>query len=392
MVEKNSNGGALATGPTIETRLGRANGPSGRTVCSEARSSSGPRSDGRDLVRQDGKVSPGIGVALWASCLGLLGVLYGMAPAAQGQELVAAELQGELLRLEVDGGLKSVRHFVLEDPPRLVLDLHGIRSTSTVLPDASEADSVAGVRTGRHRDKLRVVVDFERALRAYRVRRSKRVVEVELDSDLSKAPPDSVHKPEEVAAAERALRLETDGGLENVRHFVMADPPRLVLDLYGVQDVSVALNSAPDPLSIEGLRKARHLNKIRVVIDFERPLEAYRVRRSGSVVGGRHEVGGVGREAGRSPTGRIPTGGAANLAGCRYPPTPPALQSGPAALVPPAAPGVPNPWQDTDPIGTAIRGMLTHESAYSVRQSRASAVPVAGREEPIGPTVVQRRN
>ena len=315
-----------------------------------------------------------------------------MAPAAQGQELVAAELQGELLRLEVDGGLKSVRHFVLEDPPRLVLDLHGIRSTSTVLPDASEADSVAGVRTGRHRDKLRVVVDFERALRAYRVRRSKRVVEVELDSDLSKGPPDSVRKPEEVAAAERALRLETDGGLENVRHFVMADPPRLVLDLYGVQDVSVALNSAPDPLSIEGLRKARHLNKIRVVIDFERPLEAYRVRRSGSVVevDMRSVALGAKPAAARRVVSRPEVPPTSRVAATR--PLPPALQSGPAALVPPAAPGVPNPWQDTDPIGTAIRGMLTHESAYSVRQSRASAVPVAGREEPIGPTVVQRRN
>ena len=58
-----------------------------------------------------------------------------------------------------------------------------------------------------------------------------------------------------------------DGGLDNYRAFVLTEPPRLVIDFFGVQSIEVE-----KPMSLEGpwvkkIRFATHPNKVRVVFD-----------------------------------------------------------------------------------------------------------------------------
>ncbi|MCE2391475.1 MAG: TolC family protein [Proteobacteria bacterium] len=114
--------------------------------------------------------------------LSLLGAFCSLALAAPAQELVAVDLRGETLRLEVNSGLEGVRRSRLPDPPRLVLDLYGIQRLAAELPEVPASGPIAGVRVGRHPDKLRVVVDLKQPLESYRVRRTDRVVEIDLSS------------------------------------------------------------------------------------------------------------------------------------------------------------------------------------------------------------------
>ena len=127
MVEKSTSGGARTTVTAIETRSDRTGGRYQDRITSQASGRKAARRETLDLVGEFDRVRIRTGVGLRASCLSLLIVLCGTAGSAMAQELVAADLQSGLLRLKVDRGLENVRHFVLKDPPRLVLDLYGIR-------------------------------------------------------------------------------------------------------------------------------------------------------------------------------------------------------------------------------------------------------------------------
>ena len=110
----------------------------------------------------------------------LVSALLGSTAAAQDHRLTAARLDGDVLHLQTAGGLQNVRHFELPDPPRVVLDLFGIRSSFAEMPAPAAGSAAIEVRTGEHPDFLRVVVDLTRALSSYQVRRSEGLIEVGL--------------------------------------------------------------------------------------------------------------------------------------------------------------------------------------------------------------------
>ena len=80
------------------------------------------------------------------------------------------------------------------------------------------------------------------------------------------------------------LRLQASDGLQVVRHFQLPNPPRVVLDLFGL-DGSVAEMPAPAASSpaLE-VRTGEHPNFVRLVVDLREGLEAYQVRRSGETI------------------------------------------------------------------------------------------------------------
>lgn len=110
----------------------------------------------------------------------LVSVLLTSTAAAQNRGLTAAQLDGHVLRLQTAGGLQSVRHFELPDPPRVVLDLFGVDVSRAEMPAPAAGSPAIEVRTGEHPNFLRVVVDLTGALPSYQVRRSEGLIEVGL--------------------------------------------------------------------------------------------------------------------------------------------------------------------------------------------------------------------
>ncbi|MCE2391868.1 MAG: AMIN domain-containing protein, partial [Proteobacteria bacterium] len=213
----------------------------------------------------------------------------------------------------------------------------------------------------------------------------KRVVEVELTSERSSEGTTPDRPSEKLEREAPGIRLLGEGSLQSVKHFVTEKPPRLMLDLHGIRDVSASLKGAPVPLPIKGLRKIQKPDRIRVIVDFERPLVAFRVRRAGSVV-----------EIDMQPGSALPTPADPRRA---EPNATPVADVRPAPSAPEpgdpdsrSAPSETDPVQVTDPVREAIRGMLTRGSAYSMRESVPSATPVAPQEDPVGQRVVRVRN
>ena len=80
------------------------------------------------------------------------------------------------------------------------------------------------------------------------------------------------------------LRLNVTDNVQAVRHFELPNPPRVVLDLFGI-DRSVAEMPAPAPGSpaIE-VRTGEHPNFLRVVVDLTEALSGYQVRQAGGLI------------------------------------------------------------------------------------------------------------
>lgn len=80
------------------------------------------------------------------------------------------------------------------------------------------------------------------------------------------------------------LRLQTASDVQAVRHFELPNPPRVVLDLFGI-DGSLAEMPAPTGGSpaIE-VRTGEHPNFLRVVVDLTQALPAYQVRQSAELI------------------------------------------------------------------------------------------------------------
>ncbi len=112
----------------------------------------------------------------------LVSALLCSAVAAQDSSLTAARLDGDVLRLQTAGGLQTVRHFELPNPPRVVLDLFGINASLAEMPAPSAGGPAIEVRTGKHPNFLRVVVDLAEALPGYQVRQAEGLIQVGLGS------------------------------------------------------------------------------------------------------------------------------------------------------------------------------------------------------------------
>ncbi len=80
------------------------------------------------------------------------------------------------------------------------------------------------------------------------------------------------------------LRLIVDNELQAVRHFPLPGPPRVVMDLFGI-DRSVAEMPAPtaDSPALE-VRTGEHPGFLRVVVDLRMDLPSYQVRQSEGLV------------------------------------------------------------------------------------------------------------
>ena len=80
------------------------------------------------------------------------------------------------------------------------------------------------------------------------------------------------------------LRLQATNGLQVVRHFQLPNPPRVVLDLFGI-DGSLAEMPAPTAGSpATEVRTGEHPNFLRVVVDLTQALPAYQVRQSAGLI------------------------------------------------------------------------------------------------------------
>jgi type IV pilus assembly protein PilQ len=104
------------------------------------------------------------------------------------------------LRLSTDGEVARFEVIELADPPRLAIDLTGLKGTPRV--PKGELANVRDVRLGAHADKVRVVVEFDRAA-PFNVRRRADGLEVwfQKPAAAAKAP----------AADEAAGEIEIDG-------------------------------------------------------------------------------------------------------------------------------------------------------------------------------------
>ena len=80
------------------------------------------------------------------------------------------------------------------------------------------------------------------------------------------------------------LRLSVSGEAQAVRHFPLPGPPRIVVDLFGI-DRSVAEMPAPaDDSPAFEVRTGEHPGFLRVVVDLEAALPSYQVRHAEGLV------------------------------------------------------------------------------------------------------------
>lgn len=118
------------------------------------------------------------------------------------------------------------------------------------------------------------------------------------------------------------LRLNVPDSVQAVRHFELPNPPRVVLDLFGI-DRSVAEMPAPAPGSpVIEVRTGRHPSFLRVVVDLNQALPGYQVRRSGGLI-----------EVGLGPTALPSSGGGVLIESSPVPDDPSRPPRDPAPVV-----------------------------------------------------------
>ncbi|RMG12126.1 MAG: type IV pilus secretin family protein [Deltaproteobacteria bacterium] len=117
-------------------------------------------------------------------------------PGREGHRVLAvsAERRGDRVRIRMatDGDPEVVEVLELVDPPRLAIDLHGMREAPR-RADSRRLDGriVTGVRIGRHADKVRVVVDGPKGadrMAPYALRRTPAGVDVVVGPAVRPAP------------------------------------------------------------------------------------------------------------------------------------------------------------------------------------------------------------
>ncbi len=80
------------------------------------------------------------------------------------------------------------------------------------------------------------------------------------------------------------LRLQASNGLQVVRHFQLPNPPRVVLDLFGLDGSLAEMPALPSTSPALEVRTGEHPGFLRVVVDLKEALPTYQVRQqSGSI-------------------------------------------------------------------------------------------------------------
>lgn len=80
------------------------------------------------------------------------------------------------------------------------------------------------------------------------------------------------------------LRLQTASGLQTVRHFELPNPPRVVLDLFGIDSSLAEMPAAAAGGPAIEVRTGEHPNFLRVVVDLTQALPSYQVRQSDGLI------------------------------------------------------------------------------------------------------------
>lgn len=166
---------------------------------------------------------------------------------------------GVAIAVTIEGSIAEYRSFVLDDPPRLVVDLPGLRSRFSG-PQQTEvgASGVWRVRHFAHADKVRLVIDIaSRPASGHVVKRTPEGLEVLVsgsgaeDSRVAAAAAETAPKKTPDAAKSAAqgeggileeveagfvdgqvvIHLRAKGAIEEPRMLTADNPPRLVFDI-----------------------------------------------------------------------------------------------------------------------------------------------------------------
>jgi len=80
------------------------------------------------------------------------------------------------------------------------------------------------------------------------------------------------------------LRLDVSANPRAVRHFPLASPPRVVIDLFGIDRSAAEMPRPPQASSAFEVRTGEHADFLRVVVDLRSALPSYQVRQSEGLV------------------------------------------------------------------------------------------------------------
>ncbi len=118
------------------------------------------------------------------------------------------------------------------------------------------------------------------------------------------------------------LRLQASDGLQVLRHFQLPNPPRVVLDLFGLDGSLAEMPAPPSTSPAVELRTGEHPEFLRVVVDLKEALPTYQVRQQGSSI-----------EVGLGSAALPPSGTGVMIEAAPVPGKPAAPRSTPAPVV-----------------------------------------------------------
>jgi type IV pilus assembly protein PilQ len=174
-------------------------------------------------------------------------LLLAVSTLAQAATLDSVKVDGTRVTLNTNGAIGRVEHFVLKAPKRLVVDLYGVWLQRDQ-PPTGLTGGFSQLRAGSYADKVRIVFDvsgrdfpeFEVAQEARRVVvswRGQGAAAPALASGVGARITDIEVLPGGGVTGRNEVRvsLRPFAGLQQVKHFVLKAPDRLVVDLMGVQ-------------------------------------------------------------------------------------------------------------------------------------------------------------
>ena len=209
--------------------------------------------------------------------------------------------------------------FKLQDPPRLVVDIAGGDVSSVHSPVQVSRGGVVAVSTAQYKDEKsavgRVIVSLDPAARYEVTPRGESVVVRVQAAEVAAAPAVQASAPAQAplavpvaapAAGDHVVSRRTDeaevkhpatavtgararsdgvvllanGQIGKFEVIELRDPPRLAIDLYGVE--KAPRSSAPGAAGFKQVRFGRDQGKVRVVLDADGDLPAYQVKRTES--------------------------------------------------------------------------------------------------------------
>ncbi len=243
------------------------------------------------------------------------------------RKITAFRVSKGKLQVVTDGEIAKFELIELTDPPRLAVDVYGVKAQAK--PKNLHGGALKDVRLGAWPDHVRLVLDVAGEMPAYHATRLSNGVAIALDGPaLARAP---VQKP--AAEPEGAAELEIDGQKIAVEAPVAAPPEKLapkeitgaaeVKDLAfeeanegGRVEIKLAGDSKwrverPDAksavLTLESAHLPKKLERSLDTCDLETPVKMVsRLRRAGA--GGAGEGGGGGRRADRPDGGALAPG------------------------------------------------------------------------------------